>query len=94
MVYKYDLVWEKEAANKFLQLKRNFGKSTEMILYFIKNQPHTILNFMSIQENLFLNNIFKKEVKNQICCCCKYENGKNLTFIEYHDNGKDIQRMF
>lgn len=37
--YKYDLVWEKESITNFMQVKRRFGKSTEMISVFYKVQP-------------------------------------------------------
>lgn len=34
--YRYDLVWEKESITNFMQVKRRFGKSTEMISVFYK----------------------------------------------------------
>ena len=37
--YRYDLVWEKESITNFMQVKRRFGKSTEMISIFYKAQP-------------------------------------------------------
>ena len=37
--YRYDLVWEKESITNFMQVKRRFGKSTEMISVFYKAQP-------------------------------------------------------
>ena len=37
--YKYDLYWKKEKPTNFFQLKKRFGKSTENILVFYKNQP-------------------------------------------------------
>ncbi len=37
--YRYDLVWEKESITNFMQVKRRFGKSTEMISIFYKEQP-------------------------------------------------------
>ena len=36
--YKYDLYWVKEKPTNFFQLKRRFGKSTENICIFYKNQ--------------------------------------------------------
>jgi site-specific DNA-methyltransferase (adenine-specific) len=37
--YKYDLYWKKEKPTNFFQLKRRFGKCTENMLVFYKNQP-------------------------------------------------------
>lgn len=37
--YKYDLYWKKEKPTNFFQLKRRFGKVTENIVVFYKNQP-------------------------------------------------------
>lgn len=37
--YKYDLYWVKEKPTNFMQLKRRFGKLTENICVFYKNQP-------------------------------------------------------
>lgn len=37
--YKYDLYWVKEKPVNFFQLKRRFGKTTENIMVFYKNQP-------------------------------------------------------
>lgn len=37
--YKYDLYWVKEKPTNFLQLKKRFGKTTENICVFYKNQP-------------------------------------------------------
>lgn len=37
--YKYDLYWKKEKPTNFFQLKRRFGKCTENIVVFYKNQP-------------------------------------------------------
>lgn len=37
--YKYDVIWEKEQATNFQQLKRQFGKSHENISIFYKKQP-------------------------------------------------------
>lgn len=37
--YKYDLYWVKEKPVNFFQLKRRFGKTTENICIFYKNQP-------------------------------------------------------
>ena len=39
-MYKYDLYWEKEKPVNFLQLKKRFGKKTENICIFYKNQPY------------------------------------------------------
>lgn len=36
--YKYDLYWKKEKPTNFLQLKRRFGKSTEVISVFYTRQ--------------------------------------------------------
>ena len=38
-LYKYDLYWKKEKPTNIFQLKRRFGKSTETISIFYKNQP-------------------------------------------------------
>lgn len=37
--YKYDLYWVKEKPVNFFQLKRRFGKTTENIMVFYKEQP-------------------------------------------------------
>lgn len=37
--YKYDLYWVKEKPTNFLQLKKRFGKTTENICVFYKQQP-------------------------------------------------------
>ena len=37
--FKYDLYWKKEKPTNFFQLKRRFGKCTEVISIFYKNQP-------------------------------------------------------
>lgn len=37
--YKYDLYWKKEKPTNFFQLKRRFGKCTENMVVFYKNQP-------------------------------------------------------
>jgi len=37
--YKYDVYWKKEKATNFFQLKRRFGKVTENICIFYKEQP-------------------------------------------------------
>ena len=37
--YRYDLYWVKEKPTNFFQLKRRFGKTTENISIFYKNQP-------------------------------------------------------
>jgi len=37
--YKYDLYWVKEKPVNFFQLKRRYGKTTENIMVFYKNQP-------------------------------------------------------
>lgn len=37
--YKYDLYWVKEKPTNFLQLKKRFGKVTENICVFYKQQP-------------------------------------------------------
>jgi DNA modification methylase len=37
--YKYDIIWEKEQATNFQQLKNQFGKSHENISIFYKKQP-------------------------------------------------------
>jgi DNA modification methylase len=37
--YKYDLYWKKEKPTNFFQLKKRFGKCTETISIFYKNQP-------------------------------------------------------
>lgn len=37
--YKYDLYWVKEKPTNFFQLKKRFGKLTEIISIFYKNQP-------------------------------------------------------
>lgn len=37
--YRYDLVWEKESITNFMQVKRRFGKTIEMISIFYKEQP-------------------------------------------------------
>lgn len=37
--YKYDLYWVKERPVNFFQLKRRYGKTTENIMVFYKNQP-------------------------------------------------------
>lgn len=37
--YKYDLYWVKEKPVNFFQLKRRFGKTTENIMIFYKEQP-------------------------------------------------------
>lgn len=37
--YRYDLIWEKESITNFMQVKRRFGKSTELISIFYKSQP-------------------------------------------------------
>lgn len=36
--YKYDLYWVKQKPTNFLQLKKRFGKTTENIMVFYKNQ--------------------------------------------------------
>lgn len=38
-MYKYDVYWKKEKPTNFFQLKRRFGKSTETISIFYKEQP-------------------------------------------------------
>lgn len=38
-MYKYDLYWVKEKPTNFLQLKKRFGKTTENICVFYKEQP-------------------------------------------------------
>lgn len=37
--YKYDLYWQKERPTNFFNLKKRFGKTTETISVFYKNQP-------------------------------------------------------
>ncbi len=37
--YKYDVYWKKEKPTNFFQLKRRFGKCTETISIFYKEQP-------------------------------------------------------
>ena len=38
-MFKYDVYWKKEKPNNIFQVKRRFGKSTEVISIFYKEQP-------------------------------------------------------
>ena len=86
--YKYDLVWEKEAATNFLQLKRRFGKSTEMISIFYKNQPTYNPQFYQHTGKPVSNKYSERSKRFKSVVVANYENGKNLDIYEYHDNGK------
>lgn len=78
--YRYDLVWKKQKPCNFFQLKRRFGKCTENICVFYKNQC-TYNPQMSKFEGKPVSNNTNKTHKSIL-------SGKNSTLIKpYVDNG-------
>lgn len=93
--YRYDLVWEKESFTNFFQVKRRFGKATEMISVFYKKQP--IFNpQMYRHEGKPVSNKYSEKSKRFKSITTANSNG-NLSLYEYKDNGlrypKDILKF-
>lgn len=95
-LYKYDLVWEKEAATNFMQMKRRFGKSTEMISIFYKSQPTYNPQFYEHNGKRVSNKYSEKSKRFKSITTANSTNGK-LELYEYQDNGlrypKDVLRF-
>ena len=83
--YRYDLVWEKESFTNFMQVKRRFGKSTECISVFYKNQP-TYNPQMYKHIGKPVTNKYSERSKRFRSKVCADSNG-SLQLREYHDNG-------
>ena len=80
-MYRYDLYWVKEKPTNFLQLKKRFGKVTENICIFYKEQP--IYNPQKYKHNgkIVTNRAIQKD-NNSITSAIGF---KNIT--EYSDDG-------
>lgn len=77
--YKYDLCWQKEKPTNFFQLKRRFGKTTENICVFYKEQPTYNPQMVKHFGKLVTNK--PKGKHNSILT------GVNKEVFEYRDNG-------
>lgn len=93
--YKYDLIWEKEGATNFMQMKKRFGKSTENIAIFYEKQPTYNPQFYKHLGKPVKNKYSEKSKRLKSITTVK-SNG-NLKQIEYVDNGlrypKDVLRF-
>ena len=78
-IYKYDLYWKKHKPTNFLQLKRRFGKTIEIISIFYKNQ--CIYNPKMVKYN---GKPIKNKPKGKIG---KIVDEKEHYVIPYSDNG-------
>ena len=92
--YRYDLVWEKESATNFMQLKRRFGKTTEMISIFYKSQPTYNPQFYEHKGKPVYAKCSSKSKRFKSITTSVNE---NLELYEYVDNGlrypKDVLRF-
>ena len=93
--YKYDLIWEKESFTNFMQVKKRFGKTTENISIFYKEQP-TYNPQMYKHNGKPVSNKYSEKSKRFKSITTANSNG-NLSLYEYKDNGlrypKDILKF-
>ena len=93
--YKYDLIWEKESFTNFMQVKKRFGKTTENISIFYKEQP-TYNPQMYKHNGKPVSNKYSEKSKRFKSITAANSNG-NLSLYEYKDNGlrypKDILKF-
>lgn len=80
-MYKYDLYWVKEKPTNFLQLKKRFGKTTENICIFYKNQP-TYNPQKYKHDGKIVTNRAKQKNNNSITTAIGFKN-----INEYYDDG-------
>lgn len=94
--YRYDLVWEKESFTNFMQVKRRFGKSTEMISIFYKKQPTYNPQFYKHEGKPVSNKYSERSKRFKSVTAANSING-NLQLYEYEDNGlrypKDVLKF-
>lgn len=90
--YKYDLIWEKESITNFMQVKRRFGKSTENIILFYKEQ--CLYNPQMVE---YSGKRISNKPKNKSNQSLTTVDNKDFKINPYQDNGqrypKDILRF-